>query len=63
MKLADIVSAVRHAAESEFKRAYYNAAAVLSEGELCKLSNSLYAEVYKDDPNAFRDDLDENGEA
>lgn len=47
MKLEDIQSAVKHAAESELKRAYYNACAVLSEVQISKLLADLYSEVYE----------------
>lgn len=47
MKLEDIQSAVKHAAESELKRSYYNACAVLSEVQISKLLADLHAEVYE----------------
>lgn len=47
MKLEDIQQAVRHAAESEFKRAFYNACAVLDYDQLMDMFHSLVDEVYK----------------
>lgn len=47
MKLEDIQSAVKHAAESELKRSFYNAAAVLSEPALMSLVYGLHKEVYE----------------
>lgn len=49
MKLDDIKQAVRHAAESELKRSFYNACAVLSRSELDAMCNSLFKEVYEAD--------------
>lgn len=47
MKLEDIQSAVKHAAESEFKRAFYNACAVLDYDQLMDMYDSLVREVYE----------------
>lgn len=49
MKLEDIKKAVVNAAESELKRAFYNAAAVIDPDYLSALLDSLYAEVYRSD--------------
>ena len=47
MKLEDIQSAVKHAAESEFKRAFYNACAVLDYDQLMDMFDALVREVYQ----------------
>lgn len=47
MKLEDIQSAVKHAAEAEFKRSFYNACAVLDYDALMDMFHSLVDEVYK----------------
>ena len=49
MKLEDIKSAVKHSAEAEFKRAFYNACAVLSSSDIIFMFNGLYKEVYEAD--------------
>lgn len=54
MKLEDIKKAVVNAAESEFKRAFYNAAAVISNPDLRSLFYSLCHEVY--DPDTAGED-------
>ena len=47
MKLEDIQSAVRHAAEAEFKRSFYNMCAVLSYDDIMFLFDGLVKEVYE----------------
>lgn len=47
MKLEDIKVAVKNSVESEFKRAFYNAAAVISQAELFDLFKGLNSEVYE----------------
>lgn len=49
MKLEDIKSAVEHATESEFKRAFYNACAVFSRGAIESMFCDLVVEVYESD--------------
>ena len=46
MKLDDIKKAVVHAAEAEFKRAFYNLASVMDVDDVSKLYHSLFDEVY-----------------
>lgn len=48
MKLEDIKSAVEHATESEFKRAFYNACAVFSRKSIESMFADLMVEVYED---------------
>lgn len=47
MKLEDIKKAVVNAAEGEFKRAFYNAAAVMAAADIEMLYASLHKEVYE----------------
>ena len=47
MKLEDIQSAVKHAAEAEFKRAFYNICAVEDYDDIIKLIDGLIKEVYE----------------
>lgn len=47
MKLEDIQLAVKHAAEAEFKRAFYNICAVLSYDDIMLLYDGLVKEVYE----------------
>lgn len=56
MKLEDIRSAVKHSAEAEFKRAFYNACAVLSSSDVIFLFNELYKEVYEADEKSTDND-------
>lgn len=46
MKLEDIQQAVKHSAEAEFKRCFYNACAVLSQDNIIDMFNELFNEVY-----------------
>ena len=49
MKVEDIKKAVVHAAEAEFKRAFYNCAAVMSAVDIEHIYCALHAEVYESD--------------